>query len=704
MINKGYEYSEGSGRYAAIYTKDSSLTIKGDLTIDPTVLPSGGNAYRAIYAESSEYKGNTLELDADIAIKGYSRGISTLYTDVRIAGGVLDLETTKSVVVIQDAKLDLADGVEVISPDGAAFREVTHGDTKATELFESATSDTSVTKATIGSTKPSYTVSFDMNGHGDAIDAIKVTEGKTVAEPAEPKAEGYTFEGWYKEKECTNKWDFANDTVTEDITLYAKWTGAIYTVTFDMGGKAANIEQKVENGKNATKPETPTAEGFKFIDWYKDAAFTTLYDFSAPITADTTIYAKWVEGTAVTYTVSFNTNGVAASGMPADQTVEEGKTATKPAADPSAEGYMFMGWYKEAAGNNEFDFTKVITEDTVIFAKWSKIVAPGPVPRYSPLDPKPLVDDTTKQLYLVKGQKFTLDSSWSVDNSDKDKFKTYKKLISIGKKGNVSAKKPGDAVIVKKDAEGNVIQTVSVNICKPELNKKTLKLEAGETGKVELSGYGDLEVYYYCASPDVATVAPDGTVTAVAKGTAKVTAYVNGSAYTRSVKVTETSAVKERTLHLNVGSPKTVKLKGVKKTVWDYAEGTTDDEKAVVEIKNAKVTAKKAGTVTLTAKGDLETYTMTVKVDDPTIQPAHADGKYDLKAGKGKNKYDLIIRSGEELDISYADLDQPVVFKSNKPETAFIDENGHIEARSSGKAKFTAKVNGKSITISVKVE
>ena len=460
--------------------------------------------------------------------------------------------------------------------------------------------------------------------------------------------------------------------------------------------------QKVENGKTATAPDKePKVEGFKFVGWYKDAAGTTVFDFSAPITADTTVYAKWVEATVETYTVTFDLNGKTGS-TPASQIVEKGKTATRPATDPAVEGYKFTDWYKEAACTNKYNFDTPVTDNITIYAGWEKIS--GPDDKISALDPKPVIDETTKELYLVKGQKFTLDSSWSVDNGDKDKFKAYKKLIGIGKKGNVSAKKPGDAVIVKKDAEGNVVQTVSVNICKPEMNKKKLTLEAGQEGKVEFSGYGDLAVYYYSSAPDVATVAPDGTVTAVAKGTAKVTAYVNGSAYTRSVKVTESSAVKERTLHLNVGSPKTVKLKGVKKTVWDYAEGTTDEEKAVVEIKNAKVTAKKAGTVTLTAKGDLETYVMTVKVDDPTIQPAYEAEKYDLKAGKGKNKYELIIKSGEELDISYADLDQPVVYKSSKPETAFIDEDGHIEARNSGKAKFIAKVNGKSITISVTVK
>ena len=60
--------------------------------------------------------------------------------------------------------------------------------------------------------------------------------------------------------------------------------------------------------------------------------------------------------------------------------------------------------------------------------------------------------------------------------------------------------------------------------------------------------------------------------------------------------------------------------------------------------------------------------------------------------------------SAGEHEIALHYVDQPVIYKSSKPEIAFIDENGNIEARGKGKAKFTAKVNGKAITISVNVK
>ena len=54
-------------------------------------------------------------------------------------------------------------------------------------------------------------------------------------------------------------------------------------------------------------------------------------------------------------------------------------------------------------------------------------------------------------------------------------------------------------------------------------------------------------------------------------------------------------------------------------------------------------------------------------------------------------------------DKGYA-VYQPVVFKSSKPATAYVDECGVIHAIGSGKTKLTAKINGKSVTITVQVK
>ena len=72
-------------------------------------------------------------------------------------------------------------------------------------------------------TPVTHIVSFDSNGHGVSPDSQTIEHGKTANKPADLEAEGWTFGGWYTEKECKNAFDFAN-LIETDVTLYAKWT------------------------------------------------------------------------------------------------------------------------------------------------------------------------------------------------------------------------------------------------------------------------------------------------------------------------------------------------------------------------------------------------------------------------------------------------------------------------------------------------
>lgn len=67
----------------------------------------------------------------------------------------------------------------------------------------------------------SWRVAFDVQG-GSYVAPRYVAKNKMVSEPAAPTRDGYTFLGWYTAE--GEKWDFAKDVVTADMTLYAKWT------------------------------------------------------------------------------------------------------------------------------------------------------------------------------------------------------------------------------------------------------------------------------------------------------------------------------------------------------------------------------------------------------------------------------------------------------------------------------------------------
>jgi len=146
-----------------------------------------------------------------------------------------------------------------------------------------------------------YTVTFNSQG-GSEVAPQAVYAGEKIVKPANPTKEKEYFVDWYKEAECTNVWDFENETVSQDITLYAKWTSIAYTVTFETNGGSAIEAQLVPEGTFATKPvPAPTKEGNLFEEWYTEQTMTNPFDFYTPITKDITLYAKWMDISSITY-------------------------------------------------------------------------------------------------------------------------------------------------------------------------------------------------------------------------------------------------------------------------------------------------------------------------------------------------------------------------------------------------------------------
>lgn len=191
-----------------------------------------------------------------------------------------------------------------------------------------------------------------------------IDRGEKFEEPAEPSKENHTFAGWYNGDE---KFDFDADTTNAPnvLELVAKWEKSKYTVKFVSEHGDAPTSQNVPYNETADDPGTLTAEGYTFIGWYTDETYTKEFDFTKPITSNTTVYAKW---TAKDYEVSFVTEH---GDPPTSQNVPYNGTATDP-GKLSEEGYTFDGWYADEAHKTKFDFSTPITGDTKVYAKWEK--------------------------------------------------------------------------------------------------------------------------------------------------------------------------------------------------------------------------------------------------------------------------------------------------------------------------------------------
>ena len=125
-----------------------------------------------------------------------------------------------------------------------------------------------------------------------------VTDGDGVArQPLAPTREGYTFAGWTYDRDGNDPVDFSKPVQGggDHVTFYAQWTKnetpAVQThkVNFYVDGSTTTVE--VEDGKTVAQPTDPSVDGFNFVGWSSSKESFKKFDFSTPITEDTTVYA-----------------------------------------------------------------------------------------------------------------------------------------------------------------------------------------------------------------------------------------------------------------------------------------------------------------------------------------------------------------------------------------------------------------------------
>lgn len=162
--------------------------------------------------------------------------------------------------------------------------------------------------------------------HGGTIDT-----GKLII----PDVDGYTFGGWYTDKDHNTKFDFSTP-ITGDTKVYAKWTAKDYEVSFVTEHVDAPASQSVPYNGTAKDPGKLKADGYTFIGWYADDAHTIEFDFSTPITGNTKVYAKWEKNAPVlpdTYALNVSGAFVYVDGV--DVTASAGDTSLKLEKDAS---------------------------------------------------------------------------------------------------------------------------------------------------------------------------------------------------------------------------------------------------------------------------------------------------------------------------------------------------------------------------------
>ena len=265
-----------------------------------------------------------------------------------------------------------------------------------------------------------YAITFNANGHGTAPEPVMAAPGTAISEPEEkPSAAGYIFGGWYTEEECTNRYVFST-MPSEDKMLYAKWTPIRYTITWKDGTNVLRTE-KVDYDTTPDYGDDPVKQGYEFLHWWPtvqkvtgDAAYYAIFfkpsekytvtwmlnDITPIDTTEVTegempvhanpsvegyVFIGWQPALApvtgnVKYTAYFEERGtdkIAVSfntdgGTFINTQVIDRYTAPVKPSDPQKTGYEFEGWYREAGFVTPYEFNEPFNTDMTLYAKWKK--------------------------------------------------------------------------------------------------------------------------------------------------------------------------------------------------------------------------------------------------------------------------------------------------------------------------------------------
>ena len=319
-------------------------------------------SYRAIRGFNSAR--NWLSINASLSdpIVGFRPVLEVLNSDTLGSGGlkVVTLD-------LNGGKLGgSSDAIHIIVKTGSEFTAPASGgltrpdrntgsyfmwlDGNGNSYAPGASVPADVTELAVQWTAPTYTVTLNAgNGTINSGNVTSYTYGVGATLPTDVTRTGYTFKGWYDNEALAGSPVTAiSNTETGNKEYWARWEINQYTITVKPENGKADITITQDYGTPITAP-TLTRDGYQFNGW--DKAFPTIMPAE-----NMTITAKWVVNQ---YTITFDTAGGSAV---APITQNYGTAITAP-ANPTREGYTFIGWDKAIPAT-------MPAENMIITAKW----------------------------------------------------------------------------------------------------------------------------------------------------------------------------------------------------------------------------------------------------------------------------------------------------------------------------------------------
>ncbi|MBP5724855.1 MAG: InlB B-repeat-containing protein, partial [Bacteroidales bacterium] len=219
----------------------------------------------------------------------------------------------------------------------------------------------------------SYTVTLEANGGTiNSGNVANYTYGYGIPLPSDVTKTGYTFDGWYADKDCaTARVTRISESKTGNLTFYANWNVNSYIVTLETNGgviNSGNVE-RYTYGKGATLPTNITRDGYTFGGWYTNSSYlgSSVQSISSTEIGDKAFYANWLVNS---YSITFEPNGGTINNGNVKNYIY-GTTVILP-SDVTKTGFTFDGWYDNAEfeGERVAMISSVELGNKAFYANW----------------------------------------------------------------------------------------------------------------------------------------------------------------------------------------------------------------------------------------------------------------------------------------------------------------------------------------------
>ena len=452
----GIYFDANGGKFPADAKTVKYLRSGEQITADEIVAPVRGDTVFGGWALTPDATGPAEDLGtvvSSMTVYAYWKPMFEITFDANV-GTFPDKATTKKKSVADGAVIDV-EGIEL--PTTYTAEEKTYyfaGWATTADATEAASLGKASKKTTfyaVWTEAPTFAVIFDTQGYGKTF--VLVQEGGTVAKPTEPTTEGYSFEGWFADKDCKTAFDFTA-AVTENKTAYAKWTPKKYEIKYELAGGVNNKSNPdsytIES--ETIKLKAPTKVGFTFDGWYYDKRFrNAASQITKGSAGDKTFYAKWK---VRTYSIVYMAGTYGREVVPADtKTFDE--PITLKGASYTRDGYVQKGWATENGGKKKYDLEAKysVNASLTLYPYWEKESGSNPnaIPNVV----------ANSQAFSVAVQNRTLDISGTKSGATWAVFDMQGGLVARGIVGNSSSRveiQQAGSYIVRMDGQFRTVR------------------------------------------------------------------------------------------------------------------------------------------------------------------------------------------------------------------------------------------------------